>query len=71
MPHRAKLSPRAFGANSGKEARRMLLNPLEEIDCKSNAAFALLMCVSWSLQRNADGKTIAGTFSPDSSVFVL
>jgi hypothetical protein len=49
----------------------MLLKPLEEIGCKFSAALASLINGNWSLQRNADGKTIAGTFSPDSSVLVL
>jgi len=48
--HLAKMSPRAFAAYSGKEARRMLLNPLEEIGSKSKAALASLIFGNCLLQ---------------------
>src|SRR5579875_2636694 len=70
-PHRAKVSPRALGANTGKETRQMLLKPLEDIGCRFNIALASLIRGNWSLQRNAEGRIIAGTFSLVSNVLVL
>jgi len=64
-------SKSAFGANFGKEACQMLLKPLKEMDCKFNIELALLIFGNWSLQQNANGKTIVGTFSLDSNVLVL
>ena len=70
-PHLEKLSPRAFGANSRKDARRMLLKPVEETAGKLNLLLTSLMASNWSLQRNDEGKTIADTFSPVSKVLDL
>jgi len=49
-PLRAKVSPQAFGANSGKEVHRMLLKPLKKMGYKSKFALASLIFDDWSLQ---------------------
>ena len=67
-PDLEKLSPQAFGANSRKDARRMLLKLVEETVGKLNLSLTSLMVGNWSLQRNDEGKTIADTFSPVSNV---
>jgi len=70
-PHPTKVSLQVFATNFGKKAHRILLKPLEEMGYKFNIALAFLIFGNWSLHQNTDGKTIVGTFSPDSNVLVL
>jgi len=65
------VSPRTSRANSGKEARQILLKPLEEIGCKLNLAFISFISSNSSFEQNADSKTIAKTFSLDSTTIDL